>query len=148
MIGRDKHRTVVRLEGGVVGHGLDVFVGDSLVLRYDGGFVESMETLRVEIAAARASRAGLLFLSRAAKDLRQAEEPDGHGGKPADRRAAFAAGLEAALLDGHEGRPHPTIEGERLPPEHAGRGGRAHDRGWRLGRAILRAVELAEQGAP
>ncbi|HYE89684.1 MAG TPA: hypothetical protein VEA38_01635 [Terriglobales bacterium] len=138
--------TEVRLAGGQVGQGVHIYVGERLVLRYDGGAVESMETLRDEVAAARASTVAIRWLRDALKDLRAAGAAvDGTGSTEKTRKEAFAAGLEAGLLEENDGR---KIEGApQLAPEHPDKGRRAFERGWSLGCAMRRVVAIVDGGA-
>lgn len=149
------NRTKIAISGGQVGHGIDIVAvelhgEERLLLRWDGGFVETAETLRAEVDAARASVVALRWLGDlvkgdAAKLIAQSVGPDGHGGTEKDRRAAFAAGL-ALGLTGDPGRPNPHAPDDasrNLAPDHPGRGGRAFGDGWTLGRSLRKCVELA-----
>lgn len=106
-----------------------------------------METLKEEIAKARSAQTALRFLRDTLKSLREAARADGHGGTEKSRKEAFAAGLEAALIDEDGGREHPMLNGSFLPPEHPAKGARAFGEGWSLGHVVRRVI-LHADGKP
>lgn len=145
----EQGRSVVRLVLPPGSSEAELLVNGALQAEFGLGVAEGPEDLRAEVRAARAARAGISFLARVLKDWDQAtDSPDGQGSSAKARREAFAEGLLRGLMR-DPGRPHPQLPHDQthnLPPEWPlGKGKRAHTEGWELGRAIMRAVDIAKE---
>ena len=135
----------LQLAGGTVGAPVHVFIGDRLVLVYDGGAVEDMRSLRAEVEAARASRVAVETMGRIVQEIRDGSRPDGQGASDARRREAWMAGFDAALVREDVGREHAHDPGYRMPPEWGERKtAMAHEHGWRTGDMLRRVVAIAK----
>ncbi len=101
-----------------------------------------------ELRCARAAHASADMMRAVLRELQSQERKPDHCVKPAQRAAAYAAGLEAGLsgesrVIGRDSQHN--ISGSVVAPEHK-LSGPSYQRGWELGRAIWAAVSMAETG--
>jgi hypothetical protein len=107
------------------------------------GSVRTETDWEAELAAANAARAAVGWLaSIVADDGHAPSNSDGDGTTQTHQDVAWAAGFRAGLAGEHVQLEY----GPRLPPEWLGKAAGSHRRGWGIGDAMRRALEIAAVG--